>query len=991
MRLMRLCLPLLLVLLLAALTVAQDGDGTDGPGDKPGIRFVDPKKGGEPKPGKKTPKADEKDAPEDGGTAALIAALNTWPSPAAEAAIRDLADDGEKSRPLLLKAISGRNRKARCGAALALARIGNAEDAKAVLGVTSDGKLSRYADVLLLAGEKLDAEKARERAFRLLMNAPRPAQERAARFLETRLRDDERPALEKVLDSRSRGGRILVLGLLTRRYGAEAARSRVVAALGDRSPDVCLQAAGLLSVDDGATETLAGMARDLGSREAGYAAMAMLMRALTEGSQPFDKETIAGFMGGIGLRSSDAMSRGVAAMVLAHIGYEEGHESIDKILETEILPVLFSNVGGAGFFPDRPSLTPLSIRILQRLTGCTYGMDVRSWRGWWDVNRESFQVRRRLREMKPHDYAALTLDLALPGRSPIRLSTDAERLADGAIIIDPEVARGFVDVLTNAGFFGDEWSPSGAAGDLAVTIRVGRRERSATLPAADLPPAVAGLSGRLEAIRGRNVWQRFWDHDDYATAEAFILARSAWFRPEVPREKREAYLRIVIAEALDDIPADERADAIALLGKLEGPPLAERLCYAIIVLAEAEKGLTPVSVGAIRFLVEERATIVCTRLVDFLGAMKGPRAFVLLAESLGSFGREKVLQVLNDSRPVVRRAAVRALSIVGGPGSIMQLRALLNDSDHGVRLEALASLGTMKARSAIEDIERAAKDESRSDLRAAALRALGAVGGRDAITTLVDALRSSSVAVRVAAIQGLEATADEEAISPLLYAMQRDPYAGVIVVASRAVVKIGGPKAGAGLRRLASDAAVKAPVRTAATQALCQLGDRDALAALLDDGSIALEAALGLAELRDARAVPVLLDALAGGNVRRVLPALEGLSARTFGVRARAEVATLFLGWWEVHKDGTPTDWLITAMKDRGYEVAPLAPGGVRREALGLLIRGLDDESWAIRYSASRELTDRTGQAFGRIEKYTSREDALKIADLWRRWWSEQR
>jgi HEAT repeat protein len=204
-------------------------------------------------------------------------------------------------------------------------------------------------------------------------------------------------------------------------------------------------------------------------------------------------------------------------------------------------------------------------------------------------------------------------------------------------------------------------------------------------------------------------------------------------------------------------------------------------------------------------------------------------------------------------------------------------------------------------------------------------------------------------------------------------------------------VAIGGPKAGAGLRRLALDAGVPARVRTAATQALARLGDRDALAALLDDDSIALEAALGLAELRDGRAVPRLLDALAVGNVRRVLPALEGLSARTFGVRPRAEIATLFLGWWEVHKDGDPTDWLISAMKDRGYEVSSLTPGGDRREALGILIRGLDDESWAIRYSASRELSARTGKDFGRIEKYTSREDALKIADLWRRWWTERR
>jgi HEAT repeat protein len=994
----RLFLSTLTILVLALGASSQDlGDPIPRkPREGDGVRFVPPEEGERPK----EPKPDEEKGEPDPAEAeeetldGMIAALEGWPNETAQRAVVKLVARAEEARPRLLAVLRGDSRTARAAAAMVLGKVGKPEDATAILLAARDRKMSTRVDVLLESAERLDPEAARKTALALLGDrprpSPRPAQERAERFLAERLRDEDRPALMAILRSRSAGARRTALDLLAHRYGPDAVRESALAALGDSAPDVALRAATLLAGDDEALSKLRELARSYDSRPAAYAALSIYIRAVTEGVQPFGDDEVSALLGGRGIRSMEPLSRGVAAIVLSFVSYEDRVPEADAILEEEILPALLDNVGGARFFKDQPSLRVVSLQQLERLTGLTLGRDVRAWRTWWAENRESFVVRRRLREVRPEDYGSLALTIALPGRPAVVVSTDPEHLAIGAIVVDQAVARGIVEILTREGFFGGKrWTASGTSRDAGVAIRVGRREHEAYLAAAEAGDSLSEIAERVEAVRARSVWQRYWDKDDYPRAGDFIRQRASWFGPDVPPEQRDANLRRVIAEALDDLPADGRKAAIELLDRLEGPRLDDGLYFSIILLAEAEGGITPFADAAIRFLVSEEATVVRPRLVDFLATQTGPRAMQLLADSLAGLGAEAALAGLVDDRPFVRRAGVRAIAIRADDDAVARLRGLIDDADMGVRLEALAGLGQLKAKEALPAISRAAADESRPEVRAAALRALGAVGGATVVPELVDALRSDSIAVRVAAIQGLEATGHPDAVTPLLYAMERDPYAGVVAVASRAVVTLGGEKASAGFRRLGADPKGKRSVRVAAVQGLGKLGDREALASLLGDAEVGEEAALALADLRDGRAVPRLLESVTEGRSRRSLPALEGLAARSFGVRSAAEVATLFLGWWEAHKDGNPSSWLISAMRDRGYDVGPLEEGTDARRSLGLLIRALDDESWALRYSAARELEARVGKSFGAIAKYTSREDAQRIADLWRRWWEE--
>jgi hypothetical protein len=120
----------------------------------------------------------------------------------------------------------------------------------------------------------------------------------------------------------------------------------------------------------------------------------------------------------------------------------------------------------------------------------------------------------------------------------------------------------------------------------------------------------------------------------------------------------------------------------------------------------------------------------------------------------------------------------------------------------------------------------------------------------------------------------------------------------------------------------------------------------------------AVLAAGGLGELRDARAVPALIDALDGppSVARTAARALVEIAQQDFGQHRKK-----WLAWWEQHKSTDRVAWLLDGLSHRSPE---------------------------IRFSSSEELRLITGEYFGYHFDLPKRERE-EAKERWRAWWSQ--
>jgi HEAT repeat protein len=160
------------------------------------------------------------------------------------------------------------------------------------------------------------------------------------------------------------------------------------------------------------------------------------------------------------------------------------------------------------------------------------------------------------------------------------------------------------------------------------------------------------------------------------------------------------------------------------------------------------------------------------RAVGPLVALLGEGRFcVAAARALGRIGDRAALGPLLDavgrSDHQLRIAALTALVGIADASVIDRLSALSSDDDSEVRTRAvnvLAHVGPV----ATKVLAAAALDRNRpKDVREAAVRALGEVGGPDATEALVAALGDERGQVRREAALALHALGDQRAIEPL--------------------------------------------------------------------------------------------------------------------------------------------------------------------------------------------------------------------------------
>ncbi len=141
------------------------------------------------------------------------------------------------------------------------------------------------------------------------------------------------------------------------------------------------------------------------------------------------------------------------------------------------------------------------------------------------------------------------------------------------------------------------------------------------------------------------------------------------------------------------------------------------------------------------------------------------------------------LQKLKDSNDSqVREAAIKALGRLKAQATIKSLLPLLEDKDVDVRRAAIDALGRLNAQAAIKSLLPLLEDKD-VDVRRAAIEALGRLNAQAPIKSLLPLLEDKDVDVRRAAIEALGDLNAQAAIKPLLALLDdADPRVGLAAI-----------------------------------------------------------------------------------------------------------------------------------------------------------------------------------------------------------------
>lgn len=200
-----------------------------------------------------------------------------------------------------------------------------------------------------------------------------------------------------------------------------------------------------------------------------------------------------------------------------------------------------------------------------------------------------------------------------------------------------------------------------------------------------------------------------------------------------------------------------------------------------------------------------------------LGALAHPAAADPLARALAGLSRRP-----KEARRGTESAEYEALAIALGAmkgAAVPELLRILDSDDHEARRWSAHALGLTRDTRAIAPLVKHLAD-NRSEARKAAAQALGEIGNAQAVAPLIKALAHRDVETRRTAAVALGCIGSDESVDALR-ALSEDPNEPVQLAVVEALRRIGGLRAGAGLRAIID--AGRKNVREAASAALSSL------------------------------------------------------------------------------------------------------------------------------------------------------------------------
>jgi len=445
------------------------------------------------------------------------------------------------------------------------------------------------------------------------------------------------------------------------------------------------------------------------------------------------------------------------------------------------------------------------------------------------------------------------------------------------------------------------------------------------------------------ALRDRGRWQRYPDPARHMTAEDLWREQASWWGEEHTGLERALRLKALVLAALPSLSGSRRDQAIAEIERLyaadgrvggdgdqDAVGAAEPADFAPLFRAlsgepywaESSRRLLRLAVSAARASsavgtegapVPEAGVDPGVRRERELPAEQGKLLVDLLVAKLSAAPSEELARVFagcgagfstmmaGDSRPRVRAAAAGALAETAAEGAagesappetVTTLLRLLDDPEASVEVAAVEALGNLRAESARTELLVRAR-LGLPDVRAAALRAVGKLGGDLVLDALSLAVADPDPKIRTAAAFGLADLRDPAGAS-LLIGMLGQGEGNPEAEPARAGLLALGPGAWTELLRV-----VNAPTHRARRDAALLLSRQNVAAA----------------------ASPLM--ALLSSDPRDEHVASELAVLTGMDLRAQTDPPGAWWAWWDgvVHDDALA--WFLSALSRAGMAPPP--------------------------------------------------------------------
>jgi len=245
-------------------------------------------------------------------------------------------------------------------------------------------------------------------------------------------------------------------------------------------------------------------------------------------------------------------------------------------------------------------------------------------------------------------------------------------------------------------------------------------------------------------------------------------------------------------------------------------------------------------------------------------------------------GESALLQLLSDPHKSIRQTALEGLSNINNPDHVGTICKLIRDDDLSVQNKAIETVVRMKAPHTVPHLLELLQDESEY-VRRGAVEVLNAVADTSAIKDLLGVLRDQDWWVRVRAADALGTIGGPAVVEAVLDLMQDgDPFI------RRSAVEILNTTSDERTFDALVNAVANDPdwwVRERAIDALAQLGDARAVPVLLpllsQDAEVARVAMRALATIGDPSAIYPLIGMLQSSDRGVIKEALQALSVLT--------------------------------------------------------------------------------------------------------------
>jgi len=772
----------------------------------------------------------------------------------------------------------------------------------------------------------------------------------AQRALAERLGPEVLPALQPMLAAGRASARSAALELVAQ-VDDPLAWNLLVSRLSDPSAQLAARASALLAMRAPAEPLLREVAFAPAGTEAGadrrraYALLGMVQAEELRGTTLLTLDDVPALLPK--LNEGSPLVSGTSAVALARIGFRSSASEVGPWLAREVPHQLVRCGTGVEFHPDFSALERPALRALALLSGAPLGDDGAAWREWWLAQGDNFRPRHAVLELPPDAAAQLRVDGADATGSWILLGPGraGEDTRGDVLRLDPAAAELLLVFLREAGAFDARRLPglSGPVEPGALRFSIGTQAKRFTR--ATEGDWFVYILNELERVRSENSWQRHPDGGrsrlEFWRAEA---ERWSLLAPEVRKRELKRLILTELRQPSDGPTREARLLELEGIYALEGAREGSDLEPLLAVLVQepdfskrVERILTLVrQAGAAESGDASTEVDPQRRVVEFTLERFGSAAVPALRPLVHELDPAAIEALRADARPAARALAAEALVHGHGPQDADAILALLRDPDALVvitALEALALDPCEPARARLFQLARQADGPT----RAAALRALVPLRGKDVLDLAQEFLGDADPDVQRAAAWALAELADPRAAALLASLLTRGPGSPLYDEARRGLVRLG------------------------------EVGVAECLRLSRSGGTRAQrEGLLLLAELGRAEAAPGLLALLAQApGDERLLRELSILSGLDLAEEEYPETAAF--AWWDlvVHDDAMA--WFLAAVERAGVRTPPredLTPANQEGTRFLLEVAGLSNELLVER--ALRELEQVLGRPLPR-------------------------